>query len=167
MVLFTHPDTYNEVYLKLGNPKDLYISVEHRKYGWFFKARNDPPRHTFNQSFSEVVDAIHIDIYAPDTNDSEQLIHMRHHVMPLACGLAVNHSLFSSCAGPYDLIPNKPCCQQELKLCEQDHGWHRKFDELPLPIRFSFNEHGSSYWSERLLSQRLGKAPACRVSQSL
>ena len=141
-ILFTHPDLYNEIYPKLGEDGVLYISVQHNKYGWFFKDGKESQRPSFNRRFSERFHTVHIDIYAPEKSDPGQLIHLRHKVMHLACGLAGYHSLFSKCAGPYD----QPCYQKILNACDQDHGWHRRHSEAPRRIELAFLDDRSSSW---------------------
>lgn len=148
-ILFAHPVLYDEIYPKLGQQGILYISLQHDKYGWFFKDQSNSTKPDFYQPFSERFHSVRISIYAVGgRNDPGRLIELRQRAMHLACGLASHQSLFSNCPEPYDL-PYHQRYQEILNSSEQNGGWHRKFNERPTSIEFEFvNDQQSSWFNE-------------------
>lgn len=153
-VLLTHPVIYKEIYPKLDQRSILYISVQHDRYGWYFKDNRGSGDPDLHQLHSGRFHTVHIEIYAPERSDPGQLIQLRHKVMHLACGLAGYHSLLKNCPETYD----KPCYQTILNSCEQDNGWHRRYHEEVSRLEFDFLDHGSCSWFPGSTPQRSSEA---------
>jgi len=140
---------YKEIYPKLDQRSILYISIQHDKYGWYFKDNKGSGDPNLNRLYSDRFHTVHVDIHAPDRSDPGQLIQLRHKVMHLACGLAGYHSILKNCPRTYD----KPCYQAILNSCEQDNGWHRKYHEAATRLEFDFLDHDSCAWFNGAIPQ--------------
>ena len=152
-ILYTHPILYQEIYPKLGKPGVLYLSVEHDKYGWFWKEEKDSPLPPTGLPWLRAFYEINFDIYAPDVTDPGQLINLRHNVLHLVIGLLDETPLFRDSQGPYNSATSTLKYMEILgRTNPRSRDLFAEFREPPRRLGFNFNNHGSISWFSGLFA---------------